>query len=221
MELHFKEYEFCRRVIEYFVTITGTYGGGQYPTGFRFESTPGHGYLYVDKVRKARIPKQFHMASYEEDCDWAIPVFFFRHLFTQRTQECCIVTLASYHPEVLEQQGFVFLPGESSKRDQQAEHQQNLGKTYVRSAFGDWCYDVPEGYTYVHTAIASKHNADKDWIFNREDQSGGTFLIPKELKKPEGAFKQWLPETAIPYQRDEQYYTWDDFTKNTGLIRYI
>lgn len=195
------------------ITLTGKYTTSNLPTGFRFEDTPSHGYYYVSAAYQKAIPATMQQHRYEEDCDWAIPVFVHRQLFTELTQQYAISSLATWHWQEFEQlTGIELLPGESYTKDKHLAFTANLGREYVSGAFGDWCYDVPKGFVYVGTAVAA----------TGQTKPGKGYLIEKnrynELMLTSPTYN-WITDEFTPYERNTQYYRWEDYTKQTGQAR--
>jgi hypothetical protein len=52
--------------------------GERLADGVFFVSTAGHGGIKLDRARNALVPEVFRKEGgwYEEDCDWAIPMYF-------------------------------------------------------------------------------------------------------------------------------------------------
>ena len=78
------------------------------PDGFSFRSTPGHGYLEINHTLLLAMPESMRSTrfsspgSFEEDCDWAIPVVFYRRFFCERLQLAALKTLYHWHPAIFE-----------------------------------------------------------------------------------------------------------------------
>jgi hypothetical protein len=76
------------------------------PEGFSFRSTPGHGYLEINHALLSAMPANMRSTrfsspgSFEEDCDWSIPVIFYRRFFCKRMQLAALKTLYNWHPEI-------------------------------------------------------------------------------------------------------------------------
>ena len=79
-------------------------------------STAGHGGFHLDQEHRQRIKwaKNWLGTSewWEEDCDWAIPFYFFReeikannHEHFDAHLEAAIKTIIHYHPEFAKREG--------------------------------------------------------------------------------------------------------------------
>ena len=77
-----------------------------YGEGVKFYSTPSHGGFRISGAALRRIPQQFRMMYsakgwFEEDCDWAIPVYFLPEYFSAAEYVSAVDTLSCWHPNVL------------------------------------------------------------------------------------------------------------------------
>lgn len=187
------------------------------PKGFTFRETPGHGYLRLSEPLQKMMPAYARLHEYEEDCDWAIPVFYFRSLFDAKTSEQAEETLKDYNPDIWEKMtGKTISKGESYTKDLQFFRQEHAGQLIVSGGYGDWCYDVPQGYVYVGARVMGATEAeDKPHV--------GGFLVKDELyqtHEPRSGYLTIITDKYVPYTRDETHYTWDSFTKATGKPRF-
>jgi hypothetical protein len=75
-----------------------------YCEGVTFYSTPSHGGFHVQGHALDMIPKVLQQTKwaplgwFEEDCDWAIVVYFLQKLFPFEEVQSAYLTLANYHP---------------------------------------------------------------------------------------------------------------------------
>ena len=210
-----------KRLFSALISITGRFNKEVLPEGFNFHNNGSHGFYYVNDTIQNSIPLALRMDCYEEDCDWAIPVFFNRNLFTRQTQERAITILSNYYWKEFEKViGFTLMPAESPLKAKQAEHGQNIGREYVGEAYGDWCFDVPKSYVYIESRIASPKTGG-GWLAC--DPEGKGYLIPVDIYNslvlPTEGYK-WIDEKFTPYERNKQYLTWDKYITSTGQNRY-
>ena len=122
--------------------------------------TPGHAWLVPSAEENARVPAEFRMPDYEEDCAWSIAVVAlptlldgpaFRHLDTsakraavlERAREIC----RNYYPEA-----FAAITGEQPTTEnstvlaERKFHTDHANDWVVISAVGDWHAGVPQGF---------------------------------------------------------------------------
>jgi hypothetical protein len=141
--------------------------------GIIFYSTAGHGGYHVSKTLNQKIHESLRLRDgwYEEDCDWAIVVFSFPHLFKPQTVEQAIRILKSYYPDeyeaITEQK---IAPGESRTRDEKTFYENHQNDFIVTAAWGHWHDSVPANFV----ATAAVRGLDKS--------CGETkyFLVPKD-----------------------------------------
>lgn len=185
----------------------------------RHRDTPGHGYFsfrgeFSHLINN--IPEKFRQHEYEEDCDWAIPLLFnFGLLSTFKEKRMVLQSALNWSPKAYE----ALKKRKPSRRlsylyNQELLFKENKGKMYSVVGYGDWCFDIPEGYVY-RGFVLNNGNDDSSRLGDKvyalltyeEDKSRKLFYDPEFIKSRE-------------YKRDESYYTWDDYTKKTGKPRY-
>lgn len=72
-------------------------------------STSSHGGIKLDRRRNSLIPSQIRVKGgfYEEDCEWAIPIFVFKDEFDEEKVQQAKQTFKNWNPD-----GYEFLSGE-------------------------------------------------------------------------------------------------------------
>ena len=187
------------------------------PEGWRFVDTPSHGYLYPSERHNQNVPSSLRKSNYEEDCEWAIPVFFNSELFENAVVENATKSFKDWNPQQYEKKtGQVLQPGESYMKDEFYYKRKNaVGKIEACAAFGDWCFGVPKGYVYFF-GIELKPE-DVKMKISKPSGIKESFLIPQEKYRNARIFNR---EELIPFTRDESFYTWDDYTHKTGKARF-
>jgi hypothetical protein len=187
------------------------------PTGWHWRETPGHGYLIPNSQHNENVPAFIRRQEYEEDCAYAIPVVFNKHLFTPETAAAAEETFKQWHPQEYERAFKVKLnKGESYIKDNYFfTRMDNAGKFERCSSFGDWCYQVPKGYVYAYfTKVLPK---DASYKINRPSGETVSGLITNERYHAGDYFN--LDEILL-FNRDESFYTWEEYTKKTGQAKY-
>jgi len=188
------------------------------PRGWRFQDTPSHGYFYPSNEHNQNVPAFIRRNSYEEDCAYHIPVYFNPGLFTEEVWKNSEQSFKDWFPKEFEKAtGKVLAKGESSLKDNYYFNRiENVGMIEATAAFGDWCFDVPKGFVYFYgIEIQPK---DKSYKVGSPSGDQETFLITDE--KYSGNRRTFNRYELIPYKRNEDYYTWEDYTKKTGNQRY-
>jgi hypothetical protein len=186
------------------------------PNGFHFRETPGHGYYSCAPEYNNNVPEFIRSREYEEDCAWSIPVVFNKGLFTPEQYETALQCFKRWFPADYER-AFkrTLLKGESSMKD---SHYFNLieneGRYMKAGGHGDWCFDVPEDFVYAELRqITGPFN----YGFDSGRGTKISVLMPSKTYQDKEFF---TPEDFTPYKRNEEYYTWDAYTKQTGKERY-
>lgn len=210
-----------KRLFNALISATGRFNTSILPKGFKYDDDGTHGFYYVDESVQQNIPEALRMDRYEQDSDWAIPVFFNRHLFTRQMQEIAIATLANYYWKAFEEQtGFTLLPSESPLKVRHLDRHSHMGTEYVNGAFSDRYFDVPNGQVYVETKVASPANSQG---YSIDDPAGKGYLIPADMYNslvlPNEGYK-WIDEKFTPYERNKAYETWKGYNEATGQPRY-
>lgn len=191
-------------------TLYGTHTRADVPMGWRWLDTPGHGYLYPSEDANKRVPAFLRGTRYEEDLDYNIPILFNSHLFTRQTVEYAQAQFKDYYYKAYEKVFKVTLTkGESAQKDREYFLiRENENNYLLRCAMGDWCYDVPKGMVYVEVVKINKE------LSYEHNQMGviESFLIRSEDYKSR-QMEILKKELLTPYQRDEEFYTWEQYGK--------
>jgi hypothetical protein len=114
--------------------------------GVFFVSTAGHGGIKLDRTPNASIPDIFRNEGgwYEEDCDWAIPMYFLE--LKPEMKELAVESIRNWHWKAYESWFKETIPpGSSYLKDEQLFQEANRANWVVISASGDWHEKVPEG----------------------------------------------------------------------------
>jgi hypothetical protein len=188
------------------------------PNGFYFRETPGHGYYSCAEVYNNNVPKLVRAHEYEEDCAWSIPVVFNKDLFPEKEYNQALQTFKDWFPKEYEQIfNVVLMRGESSMKDSHFyDLKENESKYMKRGAWGDWCFDVPEGMTY---AILRKIVPPYNYGFKSGEGEEISVLMPSETYS-NGENNFFEEKDFTRYVRNDMYYTWDEYTKKTGQERF-
>ena len=143
--------------------------------GITIVHTAGHGGIILVPDRAAAMPAYMASASftgpssYEEDCDWCMPVLVFEAEFRayyQRQQhpdpnavfESARKCLCNWHPDVYEKfYGGALAPEESYIRAKAHFYEANRSNWVAIAAFGDWHPAVPEGMVAVCARLGHDH----------------------------------------------------------------
>lgn len=181
----------------------------------KHRDTAGHGY-YSFKPQYSHlqdnIPPKYNQMEYEEDCDFAIPLFFNFHLLDFRSKRIVLNSIFRWNVDVYESTGRTASRRLSEMKDRKLLFKENKGKYYSVVGYGDWCFDVPKNKVY------------RGFIMNNgtEDRQGETvyILLTKEENDnlPLFVTEEFINERR--YTRDETFYTWDTYTQTTGKERY-
>lgn len=185
----------------------------------KHRETPGHGYFsfrgqFTDCNNN--VPLQFRSHEYEEDCDWAIPLFFnFGLLKSFKEKRMVLRSLLDWNPDA-----YIALKKRPPSRrlsylyDKRCKFKENVGMMFCVGAYGDWCYDVPKGYVFMDFVI---NTGDED-----QSRCGAMYhaLFTQEEYKSRPEFVE--PSFILDriYERDETYLTWECYTKSTGKERF-
>lgn len=186
------------------------------PNGFHFRETPGHGYYSCAPEYNKNVPESIRSSEYEEDCAWSIPVVFNKNLFPAEDYEAALSCFKSWFPEDYES---IFktklVRGESSMKDSYYfDLVENEGKYMKAVGWGDWCFDVPEGFVY---AELRKITAPFNYGFDSGKGEEISVIMPSKTYQNNKFFS---PEDFTPYKRCDLFYTWEEYTKQTGKERY-
>jgi hypothetical protein len=185
------------------------------PQGFKFRDTPGHGYYSCIAQYNNNVPDFIRSSEYEEDCAWSIPVVFNKNLFTPEDYETALQCFKSWFPADYEKAfKTTLLKGESSMKDSHYyDLIENEGKYMKAGGWGDWCFDVPEGFVYAELRqITGPFNYGFD---SGKGKKISVLMLSETYRK-----EFFTPEDFTPYKRNETFYTWEAYTKQTGKERY-
>lgn len=170
----------------------------QIARGFRSVSTAGHGgFMLTQKFAKehlspAAMRKGFLYLGYlcyEEDCDWAIPLWdlpeYWDEVFAHASEEAkadikntLLKTLSRWHPDYLIGKGVEPEPAAFARWQDQETNSRMREEGHpdlIVSAVGDHRPGVPTGATMVSTADGKEHLVKKDHY--REYASRGSMLV--------------------------------------------
>ena len=186
------------------------------PNGFHFRETPGHGYFSCAPEYNKNVPESIRAREYEEDCAWSIPVVFNKNLFSNEDYETALSCFKSWFPADYER---IFktklVRGESRmKDDHYFDLIENEGKYMKAGGWGDWCFDVPEGFVY---AELRKIKGPFNYGFDSGKGEEISVIMPSKTYRDKQFFS---PEDFTPYKRCDLFYTWEEYTKQTGKERY-
>ena len=126
-------------------------------------STPGHGGIKLNRQRNAAIPKPLRREGgwYEEDCDWAIPFFFFNadlRAVDARGVDSAESTLKEWMPhEFTAATGREVNLEESHVLREEVFYEKHRDDYITIAAWGDWQGGVPQGMVGV-CAIKGGHS---------------------------------------------------------------
>ena len=186
----------------------------------KHRDTPGHGYFSF-RAQYAHlynnIPEKFRVKEYEEDCDWAIPLFFNFKLLDFPTKRRVLQSILDWNVDVYESTGRTASRRLSYEKNERILFQENKGMYYSVAGYGDWRYDVPKNHVYREVII----NLGDDYKSRKTKDSIGILLNKQEddfLHETRFLTKEFVE--AHRYAINEDYYTWDTFTKETGKPRY-
>ena len=149
--------------------------------GLWLVTTPSHGGIILSDERQAAMPDALRLdhRSYEEDCNWALPVLAFEAEFAgtelgkpDRLQHARD-TVRCWHPD-----RYTAFTGETVAENQsyvlteRAKYQRVIGQVIACSAFGDWAQWVPDGMvgfvarevTAVDHLGHASYGADEQWM---------------------------------------------------------
>ncbi len=109
--------------------------GEKLADGVFFVSTAGHGGIKLDRARNALIPDVFRREGgwYEEDCDWAIPMYFLELKLEKK--ELALETMRNWHWRAYESWFKETIPpGSSYLKDEHLFQEANRANWVVISA---------------------------------------------------------------------------------------
>lgn len=114
-------------------------------------STPGHGYFRIAHKLNLNVPEEFRQKEYEEDCDWAIPLFFnFKLLSSLKEKKMVISSIKEWRPNIYLSTGRKLKKGDSRSFDEATAHQANKGNYFLAGEWGDTLSTIPEGLVFVN-----------------------------------------------------------------------
>lgn len=142
-------------------------------------STARHGGIMLSLERTTAMPDYMRtpvfagkFTTYEEDCDWCMPVLIFESEFRSfhakegvKSSDKIIrearSALRHWRPEIYETFYKVILaPGESRRKDEQQFYIDNKANLLVVGAWGDWKDGVPKGMVALRARLGGHMNKD-------------------------------------------------------------
>lgn len=133
--------------------------------GLWLVSTASHGGMILSEERQAAMPDALRLdsPSYEEDCNWALPVLAFEAEFAASTfgkpslLQLTHDTARCWHPDRYSAFTGKTVPENSSYAlKQRAAYKALTGQWVATTAWGDWADWVPEGHIgFVAREVAS------------------------------------------------------------------
>ncbi len=182
----------------------------------KHRDTGSHGYFsFRAKFENLNnnVPESFRQNEYEEDCEWAIPLFFNFNLLTCfKEKRQVISTMLNWNLEAYESTGRIANRKISGQKDKLMKFAENKGLFFSVVGYGSWCYDIPKDCVY------------RGFVLNNgnEDSSRSGNVIHAILKESEDNKEFYTPEfiKERAYDRDKTYYTWDEYTTKTGKQRF-
>jgi len=93
---------------------------------------------------------------------------------------------------------------------------ENIGKWQSVTAYGDWCFDIPRGHVYLRLVRVESHQATYS-INVPQGQELYALVTEEQYHQSNGFFES---SELTPYDRNEDYYTWREYTEVTSQPRY-
>lgn len=150
----------------------------KYAPGINFYSTASHGGIKLSAGKNAEIPEYMRNVNgwYEEDCEWAKVVVFFRYegYFNEKMIDNAHRSMMNWNPDEYERLMNCEIPLEMSlvKRDRKFA-EDNKNNYVVISAFGDWHPEVPKGFVGVLATLGgNRSNSVKKFLVPNEEYKG-------------------------------------------------
>jgi hypothetical protein len=157
-------------------------------------STASHGGYKLDAKTNHKIPAIFRKEGgwYEEDCDWAIPMYFLELDLAKR--DIAIETLKSWHWRAYETWfKEIIPPGSSFLKDEHLFQEANRANWVVISACGDWHERVPKGTVGCVATMGGRRgdgrgppSAERNFLVPANEYDAGRFgfVIDESRHKP-------------------------------------
>jgi hypothetical protein len=152
--------------------------------GIWFVSTPSHGGYKLNVEQNAKIPELFRSKDgwYEEDCEWAVVVFFLRDHFNLSEAADARKTLRSWAWQRWEQHFGEEVPiSESPSKGRDLFVKAHAKDWLTVAAFGDWWATVPTGMVGVVAAVGGIQRIAHKCVNGDPDAPESRyFLVTKE-----------------------------------------
>ena len=194
------------------------------PKGWRFNDTPSHGYLFPSEQHNENVPEPLRRwaGGYEEDCEWSIPVCFNPELWEEEVLKHAVKSFMDWYPQEFEKYFKTEIPkGSSYIKDARTERLENIGKFEKTAGFGDWHFGVPIGFVRATLRKVTEKDCDYKNIIGRPSGDEIDVLIPSEEYNAQRFFDPAKYQRFFPADGTDGFYTWDAYTKSTGLPRFV
>ena len=202
------------------INVFGYHDHQNLPKGWRFRETPGHGYLIPSEADNQNVPEDIREREYEEDCAYNIPVVFNAHLFKQHIGEEAVQSFKHWFPEAYIKHIGPLQKGESRLNDDFLEYVENHGNYEKAACYGDWCFDITQGMVYMELRKVNSKTAMLGKVMQKFDESEEiSVMVPEEMYNRKGRFYTFEELQPYLYERNTDYYTWDDYEQKTGRKR--
>lgn len=165
--------------------------------GIGVVSTPSHGGIKLSPERNLRVPAPLRAENgwYEEDCQWAVPFYFFAEELRAagaRGVDQAESTLKNwFHKEFTAATGIAVKPEESSGLREEIFYAEHFNDWLTIAAWGDWQPGVPKGMVGVCAILGGrsrtallKDRSPERWFLvpeaeyaTRCSNAGGSFVI--------------------------------------------
>ncbi|NOG70454.1 DUF7007 domain-containing protein [Roseicella sp. DB1501] len=132
---------------------------------FHFVHTAGHGGLWLSPEDRLQMPVGHGREWWEEDCEAAIPVWWFCRTMVLAGDESefvalCTQSVKAWNPDIYEALTGEVIPLEESHVKWQRKFDADNAENFVvRSAFGSWAHWVPDGMVGVFARKAKGEEA--------------------------------------------------------------
>lgn len=149
-------------------------------------------------------------AWFEEDDCWPAPALMFPELFPSE-QADAESSLRNWHPEAYAAHFGRTPTASESIRVHQAETRERLKNHYtVKTTWGDWAWNVPQGHLYV-VGRRESDGEEAGFLIPPAEGFADAFCAPKEdYKKPINeivldAYPRWEPDRSLPYIKPRHF----------------
>jgi hypothetical protein len=141
--------------------------GKDYGEGIFSVSTPSHGGYRIPAKLNKTIPEVFRVKDgwYEEDCDWAVPVFFLSGRFDAEKVANARKTLRAWRWKQWEEHFGEEIPlEESNNKAAELFLLKHANDLLGGAAWGDWHNNVPEGFVGVSAHRGGDRSRDDGYF---------------------------------------------------------